>query len=361
MGEGSLLRPAPPWLLRCKKARARHGAAKGLEAVRLLANNGKSKVSMGLIDAMNLAGFDLNLLLVFHAMMTERHATRAGHRIGLSQPAVSAALNRLRSIFDDELFIRQSGEMAPTPRALSLAEPIREALHRVEAALAGSPHFDPATMRRDFTVRGVDYVSYLLIAPMMARLSKSAPDIVVRCVDAQMGSVPELLQAGRIDFAIEVMHQLEDPVRSQFLIRERYVVIVAAQHPAIEAGGQLFSQAAFDLDLYCKLPHVLHSFVGGTTGNVDSALAAINRRRLVGLSMPHFFSIAETVARSELIATFPERMALRLAPILGLRVYEVPVALAPISLALIWHRRNDGDAGCMWFRQQVIQFAKSLG
>src|SRR5215510_8797676 len=91
---------------------------------------------MGLIHAMNLAGFDLNLLLVFHAMMTERHATRAGHRIGLSQPAVSAALNRLRSIFDDELFIRQSGEMVPTPRALSLAEPIREALQRVEAALA---------------------------------------------------------------------------------------------------------------------------------------------------------------------------------------------------------------------------------
>jgi DNA-binding transcriptional LysR family regulator len=330
-------------------------------AVRLLANNGKSKVSMGLIIAMNLAGFDLNLLLVFHAMMSERHATRAGHRIGLSQPAVSAALNRLRSIFDDELFIRQSGEMAPTPRALSLAEPIREALQRVEAALAGSPHFDPATMRRDFTVRGVDYISYLLIAPMMARLSKSAPDIVVRCVDAQMGSVPELLQTGRIDFAIEVMHQLEDPVRSQFLIRERYVVIIAAQHPAIEAGGQLFSQAAFDLDLYCKLPHVLHSFVGGTTGNVDSALAAVNRRRLVGLSMPHFFSIAETVARSEMIATFPERMALRLAPILGLRVYEVPVELAPISLALIWHRRNDEDAGCTWFRQQVSQFAKSLG
>ena len=111
----------------------------------------------------------------------------------------------------------------------------------------------------------------------------------------------------------------------------------------------------------CKLPHVLHSFIGGTTGNVDSALAAVSRRRLVAVSMPHFFSIAETVARSEMIATFPERMALRLAPILGLRVYEVPIELAPISLALIWHRRNDEDVGCTWFRRQVIQFAKSLG
>src|SRR5262245_21634326 len=94
-------------------------------------------------------------------------------------------------------------------------------------------------MRRDFTVRGLDCVSYLLIAPMMACLRNSPADIVVRCVDAQMGSVPELLQAGRIEFAIEVMHPIEDPVRSQSLIRERYVVIIAAQHPAIEAGGQL--------------------------------------------------------------------------------------------------------------------------
>ena len=293
--------------------------------------------------------------------MAERHATRAGQLIGLSQPAVSAALSRLRSIFDDDLFVRQSGVMAPTPRALSLSQPISEALQRVEAALASSPSFDPATMRRDFTVRGVDYFSYFLIAPVMARLTTIAPEIVVRCLDAQTGSVPELLNSGRIDFAIEVMHQLEDPIRSQFLLSERYVVIIAAQHPQIEAAGELFSQTPLDLDLYCRLPHVLHSFVGGTTGNVNSALAAVNRRRHVGLSMPHFFSIAETVARSEMIATFPERMALRLAPILGLRVYEVPVELAPISLAIVWHRRSDDDAGCAWFRQQIIQMAKSLG
>jgi len=139
---------------------------------------------------------------------------------------VSAALNRLRSIFDDELFIRQSGEMIPTPRALSLAEPIKEALQRVEAALAGSPHFDPGTMRRDFTVRGVD-----------------------------------------------------------------------------RGNSRAFRN----------------------------------------------------------VCTFRSEWPFAFAPILGLRVYEVPVELAPISLALIWHRRNDEDAGCAWFRQQVIQFAKSLG
>src|SRR5262245_5795871 len=212
----------------------------------------KSNVRMGIIHAMNLAAFDLNLLLVFQAMMVERHATRAGQRIGLSQPAVSAALNRLRAIFDDDLFVRSAGEMTPTPRALALAEPVADALRRVEAALANNAEFDAATARRDFTVRGVDYVSYLLIAPLMATLTQTAPGIVVRCVDAQAGSVPQLLEDGRIDFAVEVMHQLEDPVRSQLLLRDRYVVIAAADHPELLSGAADRSKEKFDLDLYCR-------------------------------------------------------------------------------------------------------------
>jgi DNA-binding transcriptional LysR family regulator len=316
---------------------------------------------MGIIHAMNLSAFDLNLLHVFQAMMAERHVTRAGQRIGLSQPAVSAALNRLRAIFRDELFVRSGGEMLPTPRARALAEPVADALRRVEAALADGTQFDAATARRDFTIRGADYVSYLLIAPLMTTLMQAAPGIVVRCVDAQVGSVPQLLEDGRIDFAVEVMHPLDDPVRSQILLQERYVVIVGTDHPDIGPGAAGSSQERFDLDLYCRLPHVLHSFVGGTTGNVDAALAAIDRQRHVGLSMPHFFSIAKAVAESRMIATFPERLAVRIAPILGLRVYQVPVDLAPIPLAVIWHRRNDRDPAYTWFRRQVMNAAQSLG
>jgi DNA-binding transcriptional LysR family regulator len=315
---------------------------------------------MVIIHRMNLAAIDLNLLLVFDALMAERHVTRAGLRIGLSQPAVSAALNRLRGLLNDDLFIRRAGEMEPTARALELAGPVADALRRVELAFAAGALFDPSTARRDFMVRGVDYVGYLLIPPLATELANSAPGIMVRCVDAQTGSVPQLLEEGKIDLAIEVMHDLDDPIRSQFMLRERYVVIVSARHPDIDVGGGVYSHDPFDLDLYCRLPHALHSFVGGTTGNVDAALAAINRQRRVVLSAPHFFSIAKAVADSWMIATFPERLAVRIAPMLGLRVFRVPIELAPISLAMIWHRRNDSDAGQIWFRQQVMKAAQSL-
>src|SRR5215470_5679961 len=316
---------------------------------------------MAIIYRMNLAAIDLNLLLVFDALMMERHVTRAGQRIGLSQPAVSAALNRLRGILDDDLFVRHGGEMVPTPRALELAEPVADALRRVEFAFAAGGRFDPAKTRRDFTIRGVDYVGYLMIPPLVAGLASSAPSIVVRCVDAQTGSVQQLLEEGKIDLAIEVMHELDDPIRSQFLLRERYVVIVSARHPDVKVSSDLYSQDhPFDLDLYCRLPHALHSFVGGTTGNVDAALAAINRSRHVVFSAPHFFSIARAVADSDMIATFPERLARRIAPMLGLKIYLAPVELAPISLGMIWHRRNDSEPGQVWFRQQVMTSIRQL-
>src|SRR5262245_2055755 len=203
---------------------------------------------MSEIYSMNLASIDLNLLLVFDALMTERHATRAGQRIGLSQPAVSAALNRLRAILEDELFVRRGGEMAPTALALTLAEPITDALRRVETALGVAARFDASTARQHFKVRGVDYVGYLILPALVARWAESAAVVPMRCRDAQIGSVPELLEEGHIDLAIEVMHDLDYPVRSQFLLRERYVVIASAHHPDIGGCTGAAQTAKFDLD-----------------------------------------------------------------------------------------------------------------
>jgi DNA-binding transcriptional LysR family regulator len=313
------------------------------------------------IHRMNFAAFDLNLLRVFNALMRERNVTRAGERIGLSQPAVSAALNRLRAAFGDELFVRNAGQMEPTPRAIALAEPIGDALRRVELVIGSSMPFEAASTEREFVLWGIDYVSYLLAPPLLASLSRTAPGIVIRLIDGRVGSIEQLLEAGEIDLAVEVMHELADPIRSQFLFEERYVVIAAAGHPDIDAGGASVPPPPFDLELYCRLPHVQHSLRGGVSGNVDAALAAIGRRRHVAFSLPHFFTIAQAVAASSrMIATFPERLAQAVGPAMNLRIFEVPIELAPISLAMIWHRRNDNDAAHLWLRQQVMSVAQAL-
>jgi DNA-binding transcriptional LysR family regulator len=171
----------------------------------------------------------------------------------------------------------------------------------------------------------------------------------------------KLLEDGLIDLAVEVMHQLEDPIRSQFLMRERYVVIIGAEHPEGAADGSSRTDEPIDIDLYCRLSHALHSFVGGTTGNVDAALAAIGRKRHVALSAPHFLTIVKAVAESRIIATVPERLARRVASIFGIRIYRAPIDLAPISLGMVWHRRSDSDPAQTWFRQQVLEAAQRMG
>lgn len=308
---------------------------------------------------MNLAGFDLNLLLVFDALMSERSVTRAGARIGLSQPAVSAALGRLRHAFKDELFVRLHGGMAPTPRAVALAEPIREALARLEAALPSGAGFDARRARRRFTLMGADYVSFVLAPPLMRSLAEAAPGIELRVIDAATGGIAHLLDAGTIDAAIDIAQDQPEAIRSRFLMPERYVCAAAAENSEI-AGRRLPEGAVLPLDLYCELRHALRSVTGAAAGAVDAALAAIHRRRRVVLTLPHFAAVAQAVAGGQLVAALPERLARALAPGFGLRLYELPVELGPLALLLYWHRRRDEDAGHVWLRQQIVSLAETL-
>ena len=284
---------------------------------------------------MNLAGFDLNLLLVFDALMSERSVTRAGARIGLSQPAVSAALNRLRHAFQDELFVRTHGAMAPTPRALALAEPIREALARLESALPSGPSFDPGKARRRFTLMGADYVAFVLAPPLMRAIAEVAPGVELRVIDAARGGIAELLSAGGVDAAIDIAQDQPKAIRSRFLMPERYVCAAAADNAEIAALG-LAEGDVLPLDAYCGLKHALRSVTGGGAGVVDAALAAAHRRRHVVLSLPHFAAVAQSVACGPLVAAPPERLARALAPGFGLRLYELPVEIGPLALLLYW-------------------------
>lgn len=306
---------------------------------------------------MNLNAIDLNLLRVFDALMRERSVTRAGERIGLSQPAVSAALNRLRHLLDDQLFVRRGNDMVPTPRAEGVALPVRAALAEIERAFAGGRGFDPATAERTFTLMGADFFSVHLMPDLAQRLSKAAPKVVLRLLDSARGDVDRLLQEDSIDAALERPLQVPDWVSSELLFRSPFVIVAARDNPAmagIAAGSKL------PLDLFCTLPQAIRSIDGSVSGAVDAALAEAGRTRRVVLALPHFHGIALSVARSNLIAAMPVQYAERAAADLGLAVFRPPVDVAVPEVKMYWHSRHDNDPAHTWLRGEILDVLAPL-
>ena len=209
---------------------------------------------------MNLASLDLNLLVVFDALMTERHTTRAGQRIGLSQPAVSKALGRLRQIFNDELFVRTSEGMQPTQRAIELAAPVADALRQLERALDPAD-FDPATARGIFTLVTNDLVASTIIPEFMRRMDKAAPGIDIRLKESLAGSL-DLLDRLEADIAITATTSHPDRFVSETVLREDFVVLMRADHPL--ATGD------FTLERFITARHVMVSITGDGRGDVDA-------------------------------------------------------------------------------------------
>jgi len=313
---------------------------------------------------MNLNGFDLNLLRVFDALMRERSVTRAGDQIGLSQPAVSAALKRLREILDDQLFIRRGNDMIPTPRALELGSSVREALGTIEFALRKRKHFDPATMKRKFTLLGSDVFSIMLMPALSQRFADIAPGVSLELVDSARGNVERALQEDAVDIALDTELDLPEWISSAHGLRAPYVVVASSRHPRIAAAG-IAPRQAIPLDLFCQLHHAVRSVNGAVNCVVDAALAKVGRKRHVALVLPHTLGVALSTARSLHLATVPLQFAELVAANLGLHIYESPLPLPASDISMFWHARHDSDTGHQWLRQQIAQvrdeFEQKLG
>lgn len=250
---------------------------------------------------MNLNALDLNLVRVFDALLRERSVTRAGEQIGLSQPAVSAALNRLRHALNDQLFVRHGNEMVPTPRAESLAEPLRVALREIERVFQSAKDFDPAELDRTFTLMGADFFSMMLMPFLAARIADVAPRVSFRFLDSARGDVSRLLQEDEIDAALERPLTVSDWVSSTPLFHSPFAIIAARDNAAIRRTG-IADGGPLPMDLFCELPHVLRSIDGSMSGSTDEALSKIGRTRRVSLALPHFQAVALAVASGNYLA-----------------------------------------------------------
>lgn len=308
---------------------------------------------------MDLAGFDLNLLRVFDAVFRERSVTRAGDQIGLSQPAVSAALNRLRYLLDDQLFVRRGTEMIPTPRAEDLSGPINTALEMLEAAVQGRGHFDPTEARRTYTLLAGDYFSMLLMPSLSERVLKIAPGVRLRLLDGGWSDAERMLQDDAVDLVLEGPIQAPEWVSRETLFRSKFVIVAPAHNSRLADEG-VRPGDTFPLELFCELPHALRTLQGGMTSFTDAALEKIGRSRRVVLAVPHFQGVLLAVARGGMIAAVPETFAEQFARPLGLALYPPPVEMPTPEIQMYWHSRHDRNPAHCWLRTQVAETVKDI-
>lgn len=303
---------------------------------------------------MNFRTLDLNLLRVFAALDETRNVTRAALQLGLSQPAVSAALSRLRDHLDDPLFVRVGNGMAPTPRAEAAAPAVAHALARLEAALAEAEPFQPETAEATFTLRGADFFATRLIPAFSAALGREAPGITIRFLDSGRGDLTELLETGEIDLALEQPTGVPAWISRALLFPSPFKIIASPNNALIVEAG-IKSGDVLPLDLFCALPHALRSIDGTTTGMTDAALARTGRSRRVVLVVPHFDAVLQAVARSNMIAAAPVQLIEDTAWPIELAVFEPPIDIPTPNMQLYWHSRLDRAPAHIWLRKRLLE------
>ena len=308
---------------------------------------------------MNLSGFDLNLLKVLDALLREGSTTRAAERVGLTQPAVSAALRRLRFSLGDELFLRRGQGLVPTDFARSLELPLREALDGLGALLGGPAAFNPARSTDVFKISGIDFFAEMLMPGLARELASRAPGMRVQLVDLVPDAYVEMLEKHQVDLGLLPAMDFPGWIDSRPLFHSTFITVARQDHPRLARAG-LAPGDTIPIDLFCDLGHVLCSPDGRLTAMGDAALAALGRERRVAMSLPFFAGVTRVVAETDLVALVPRQLALRVAPRLGLVLYRQPMPMRAPLIAMIWHRRARANPAHAWLRDLVARLLTPL-
>lgn len=295
---------------------------------------------------MNLAKTDLNLLVVLDALLAEQSVTRAAGRVGLSQPAMSNALGRLRQLLGDQLLMRTPAGMVPTERAKSLSGPVRRTLREIEAMFGPVPEFVPKNAKHTFRIATVDYAEFVLLPPLLSQLAKSAPLVDIEIWPLGESYPEDALQSGQLDLAIGFAHRIPERLRRQKLFDDGFLCAVRKGHP--EVGHRL------TLRQYTELPHILISQRGAVAGVVDHALEIKGLKRRVALTVPHFLMAPFVVSQCDFILTLAERIATKFAGLLPLKLLKPPIRLPRFGVVMVWHERTEHEPAQQWLRQMLL-------
>lgn len=296
---------------------------------------------------MDLSRIDLNLLITFEAVMKERSVTRAAAAVGLSQPAVSSALGRLRRIVGDPLLVRTSHGMLPTPRAERLMASVDEALRILRASLQAPRPFDPAASRRTFRLLVSDIGEIVYLPRLVEHVRRLGLEIKIHVLPAEAAQNAEALKSGTADLALGLFLNLRRGFEQERLFTDSFVCMVRADHPTI--GNTL------NLSQFLAAEHVVVMSQGVSDGIVEQTLSDMGHTRKVALRVPHFLAVPLIVARTNLLVTVPERLGKIYADMRRTRLLRLPFVMPTIEIRLYWHRRFDNDAGNRWLRSAITE------
>jgi DNA-binding transcriptional LysR family regulator len=291
---------------------------------------------------MNLRSVDLNLLVIFDALMAERHVTRAATRIAMSQPAMSNALSRLRHIFKDELFIRTAGRMEPTPRALELGASVQQILRQAERLMSTDLAFDPQKSDKQFTLRMSDLIGYLALPGITQQIRAQAPRISLNIVHLPPDETVKALEADELDIAMSMDLRHSKAILAAPLFEDRMCCVMDRQHP--------LTRGALTMARFLKFPHVRVSMSPTDIRFVDNVLADRGLHREVALNIPHWLLLPPTLLSTDLVAVVSGKLADQLVKDPRIAAKALPFDSKPFNWHMYWHRRYDKSPAHLWLR-----------
>ena len=295
---------------------------------------------------------DLNLLLVFDAILETKSTTLAAARLGLTQPAVSNALNRLRKSLGDPLFVRTSEGMVPTPRGVEISRPLKESIDRIRLTLGHPLEFEPARSERKFRIYMNDVGQMVLLPRIMQLVQDEAPGVGIETVRATTAREREdAMGSGEVDLAIGHLEDFKGPFHCQVLMREEYVCMVRMTNPLV--------QDQLTLEQFAGMKHILYNPDG--TGRsmqesvVDDLLAQNGMRRNVALRTPHLLGIMAIISSTDAVVTLPRRLVQACAHAALIRALPLPFQMPAFEMGEFWHRRFHLDPGNQWLRRLFVR------
>jgi DNA-binding transcriptional LysR family regulator len=299
---------------------------------------------------MNLRTLDLNLLVALDALLAERHVTRAANRIGLSQPAMSNALGRLRRIFRDDLLVRTASGMQPTAQAELLREPLRLVLRQIERVFEGAVGFDPQRAKVTLVLRLSDLLAYQILPPLLANIVRSAPGVSLDIVHLAPTETVDALERDEVHAAISMSLEHSASIRSEALLGDRMVCVMRRGHP--------LEREHLTLEAFFDSRHHKVSMSPTDRRFVDDILREAGHTRNVAVNVPHWLLVPHILRSTDLISVMPERFAASISH--DLLCKALPFASAPFEWRLYRHRRHEGSRAVDWLCQRLRQVAAAL-